>query len=30
LVLKNIAQPVEAFVLWPTPHERARAIRLVV
>jgi adenylate cyclase len=30
LALKNIAQPVEAFVLWPTPHERARAIRLVV
>ena len=30
LALKNIAQPVEAFVLWPTPHEGARAIRLVV
>ncbi len=30
LALKNIAQPVEAFVLWPSFHERAGALRLVV
>jgi adenylate cyclase len=30
LALKNIAQPVEAFVLWPSPHERAWEIRVVV